>query len=245
LDQVERGEIALRAGLVGGSRQHAYVLVNAHAEVHARAGNTFVVPIESPVFLNRPPLPRIERVLWTASSQRPVTVDIPLKLPENQVAPVSLDGAQIVLRGQIEVLEVRVNHVVPLVPGSSAVGKGERLELLEVDTRDQGVVMKVASSTIGNHHERTRSRWNYHFDFALINRRLEQGWLLTRFEGHGTLSGLVIPGANGWSALSVLTLSSDVSGPLPLDPTWPDGAELARLRWYSLGSYPVTAELNQ
>jgi hypothetical protein len=241
-------EFYLTSDLIGGSPQHTYVLVAARVEVERGKRGRVEIPISRPIILSWPQPPNVEGVRWTGTlrSEKPA-IGTNFPMSQRQASALTHSHRRVVLRARIEVLEPRVSIRVPLVRGQTAVSTRQRLRILSANPGD----LRVTGAQIGQHSQLDRDlRDRDLFDYVVINRSLGQGAIPSR--GGATWSGaLVLPG-DGGSRATIHLLPEDYyrvpfdtvrAGFFKSNENWIAGAELLRIEWRSLGSYPVTVNL--
>jgi hypothetical protein len=229
--------------LSGGSPHHAYVVVDARVEVEGERGTTLRIPVTSPIFLNRPLAPNVDGVRWIQDAQPPVyRAGMNVRVSRRQVSALSSPSTRVALRARIEILEPRISAPVPLVRGTVAVSNRQRLKVLSTYPGD----LRVAASRIAQHSVPDQGLKDFGsnlFEYALISRPFHEAVALKR-KPVAIGSALVITGGGG-SRETVQLTTEDVFRRTSFEPgmDWLASAELLRIEWRSLGSYPVTVDL--
>jgi hypothetical protein len=238
----------LGSHFTGGSPQHAYMLVASRVDVEREKRGRVEIPISRPILLNWPQPPNIEGVRWTGNprSAKPATM-MSFPVSRRQASALSKPNSRVVLRARIEVLEPRVSIQVPLVRGRTAVGKRQRLKILSAYPGD----LRVSGARIGQHSVVERALRDFElFEYVVINRSLGQGAIPGR--GGATTSGALVLAGDGGSRATMHLLPEDfyrepfdtvTAGFFKTNENWIAGAELLRIEWRSLGSYPVAVNL--
>jgi hypothetical protein len=227
----------------GGSPHHAYVIVAARVEVERERSATVRIPVTRPVFVSTPLPPNVNGVRWMEDSRAPfAAAGMYVRVSRRQASALSNSNKRVLLRARIEVLESRISATVPLARGKVAVNSGQRLKILSTYPDDLSVAAwRVAQHSVPEHGINDVGRRVV--EFAMMNRPLREAVVLRR-EGSTGGSGLVIPGGGGVREKVQLT-TEDVFRKDRFEPVmgWLANAELLRIEWRSVGSYPVTVDL--
>jgi hypothetical protein len=231
--------LAVLVRLRGGSDQYAYVLsASASLKPIQGASQAVTTPV-SDVPLNVPRMPELPGATWRSMRQQRVGSPVLLNLTPNQLTQINEQGATIRLKGLVQVWEPYVSGQTTLRRGNTITSAGERARITEVGPHS-GAYITLNISSISRPPVLRNS--NRMIDFALVHTptgdAIELNQNRDQWQGAGML-----PLAN---------VNRRIIGLSPFETAMPDWViqdsddlQLMRIRWRSLGSYPVDIEVAQ
>jgi hypothetical protein len=227
----------------GESSRYAYVL-RAITELQSVSGRVSQIRgLGSNTELITPKPPQLASASWRIEGSRtPRSFAHSVTVTPEQRRVWQGEQSTMRVRGVIEIFEPYVTGQSPLVIGGAISSPGERIRILSVDPNNEDF-LSLNISRVVRSSEPGRHAFSHIFEFGLINTETNEAIRLSEGGSHGAGAGVVL--SNRASQMTQnLRLGRTERDTLP---DWRIAAseqyQLVRIRWRSLGTYPVDVQV--
>ena len=232
-------DASLTVRLTGTDSRYAYVFYPTAYLRERYDGETRIGRMPNILNLQNAQPPAIEGATWRErESDVPVARGTTLRLSHSEFSEYNRLDATVKLKGYIEVFEPYAAARAPLVKGNWLISAGERISIVDV-REDREDAINVGISRVSRVPEIDQLSLGFaRADFALLNTSTNEVASLSP-GGGSSGPGTILPHRGSYRKMQGLRTAS----PRDTVPRWPlgrgEGVDLIRIRWRSLGSYPV------
>ena len=231
-------DVAVTVRLTGADSRYAYVFYPTAYRRDLYDGEVRIGRMPTILNLQNAQPPAIEGATWRErETDKPVTRTTDLKLSQSEFSEYNRLDAIVKLKGYVEVFEPYAAARAPLLKGNWLISPGERVNVVGV-RQDRGDAINVGISRVSRVQDIEQLSLGFaRADFALLNSNTNEVASLSP-AGGSSGPGTILPHRGSYRKMQSLSMSS------PRDTVpWPLGRDadidLIRIRWRSLGSYPV------